>query len=176
MLGHEDTSVQVAGISNLEFLARERPDKREILAQVLVSFIRQRTPLKPEGPAVGQYLATRCPAAEWALVALGRTVVSGRWPKRLRLNMLDLTGANLEGLSFQGADLARSCLDEAFLRDTDLRNAWMPYVSFRATDFGGAHVAGAVVNGADLSQVRNLDAASLDALQADAETRWPPRS
>jgi hypothetical protein len=175
MLGHAATSVQVAGISNLEVLARERPDKCDIIAQVLVSFVRQSVPLRPEGPAVGQYLATRCPAAEWALVALGRTVVTGRWPKRLRLNMLDLTGANLEALSFTGADFARSCLDEAFLLDTNLRNAWMPHVSFREADFREAHVAGAVVNGADLSQARNLDAESLAALRGDDGTQWPTR-
>jgi hypothetical protein len=176
-LGHQNPSVQIAGVSVLELIARDQPDLRDLIAQILVAHIRQLTPWLPATADTGSgefdYLATRAPAAEWALVALGRTVVTGRWPKRLRLNMLDLRGANLEGLQFSGVDLAHSHLEEAFLRNTDLTDAWLVGANLRRADFRDASLSGARVMRADLSDARNLDASVLTEMMGDDSTVWP---
>ncbi len=176
-LGHEQQSVQIAGVSMLELIARDRPDLRDLIAQLLVAHVRQLTPWCPgnaddtddEFPS----LATRAPAAEWALVALGRTVVDGRWPKRLRLNGLDLRGANLEGLRFPGADLAHSHLEESFLRGTDLSDAWLVGAHLRRADFRDALLGGTRVMRADLGDARNLDRSAMAIMLGDESTVWP---
>lgn len=176
-LGHENASVQVAGISVLELIARDREDLRDLIAQLLVAHVRQLTQWRPDTPDGGAGevldLATRAPAAEWALVALGRTVVTGRWPKRLRLNMLDLRGANLEGLRFPGADFAHSHMDEAYLRGTDMTDAWLVGANLRGADLRDALLGGARVMRADLRDARNVDAAVLAEMIGDESTVWP---
>jgi uncharacterized protein YjbI with pentapeptide repeats len=174
-LGHEKTSVRIAGIAVLELLAKEDPAKRDTIAQILIALVRDLVPLDPEkGSAAGSALASRCPAAEWALVALGRTVLKGeRWSKRYRLNMLDLTGANLEGLELVGADLARSCLDDAYLRGTDLTDAWLVRASARRADFRGAAVTGMRVMGTNLADAKSLPNEATTVMLGDGETQWP---
>lgn len=87
--------------------------------------------------------------------------------------MLDLRGANLEGLRLIGADLAHSRLEEAFLRDADLSRAWLVGATFQRADFRGALLSGTRVMRADLSQARNLDRSALAEMRGDESTVWP---
>lgn len=178
-LGHESVSVQIAGIATLELIARDSPDLRSLIAQVLVSYIRTQIPWHPsQDPTVatdnGPFnLLSRAPAAEWALVALGRSVLTGKKDKRLRLNMLDLRGANLEGLQLRVLDFAYSHFEEAFLRDTDLTEAWLYGANLRRADFKDAVLSGACLVQADLRDARHLELADLTGATADFQTAWP---
>jgi len=185
-LGSRQLTVRLGGIYALERIARASSPDRETIAQVLTAFVRETAPWRLPDPAPSNVdrsppskdktfalLQTRAPDVEWALVVLGRTVLSGQQNKRLRLNLVDLRGANLEQLHFETMDFAYSHLEGAWLRGTHLERSWLVAADLREADLAGAHLAGARLYRADLTNAHNLDRADLAGARADAATRWP---
>jgi hypothetical protein len=180
-LGRPELSMQLGGIFALERIARDTPAEREMIAQVLTAYVRDKAPWPgpaadtpvPAAHAELQTLQSRAPTVEWALVVLGRTVLTGQQNKRIRLNMVDLRGANLEDLHLETIDFAYSHLEGAWLRKTHLERAWLVNADLREADLAGAHLDGARLHRANLMGARNLDHADLSGAVADSATMWP---
>jgi len=67
--------------------------------------------------------------------------VTGQQNKRIRLNMVDLRGANLEDLHFETLDFAHSHFEGAWLRRTHFERAWLVNADLREADLAGAYFA-----------------------------------
>lgn len=76
---------------------------------------------------------------------------------------LDVRGAYLRGTNLSNANL-----EFADLTGADFTNA-----SFRGANFKGAILKGTILRGADLTDVKNLTRAQLDAAIIDERTKLP---
>jgi Pentapeptide repeats (8 copies) len=191
-LGHAQLDVRLGGIYALERIARDAPDDRPTIGEVLTAFVRSHAPWPPRLP--GQYRATasidevpelqvRAADVQTSLTVLGRGSFARTTGQGHQLDLhavdlrnVDLRGAHLGGAylvyaHLEGADLSGAHLERARLRGTYLEGANLSR-GFLGEAFRGAHLAGADLSRAHL-QGADLDGANLERAVADEHTRWP---
>jgi Pentapeptide repeats (8 copies) len=141
-------------------IVADSPDHHRDVVEVLVAFIRQRTPRVP-GPDPPQAPTTSIQAQAWlagrvrdlpeepapdvqaALTVLGRRP---RHRRRQEPEYLDLRGLHLAQADLSGVDLT-----DAWLYEADLTDAWL-----YEADLTGARLAEANLTGARLDGVRGI--------------------
>lgn len=201
-LGSETLDVRLGGIYALERVARNSPDDRPTVTDILCAFVREhaRWPVgAPDGPqhptptVDGQvpWLTTRAPDVQTALYVLGRRPGHPRentpYLSRADLRRAQLTGAQLAGVNLRHSNLARahmpqSNLESSELMNADLRHAYLWGARLARADLREAHLEhadlrqailqGADLRGADLSGA-DLDGADLRDVRSDDSTTWP---
>jgi hypothetical protein len=189
-LGSEDLDVRLGGLFALERIARDSPDDRPTIAEILTAYIRQRSPWPPSQK--GQYrpdwpleqqpdLRARAPDVQAALTVLGR----GRFPKpsdpaasdadRLDLREIDLRRADLNGVHLQGARLDGARLQGTWLLDAHLEGAVLTNAHLEGAVLGAAYLKGAVLVNAHLENTvlgaTDWDATLLNSRDLDGATR-----
>jgi hypothetical protein len=185
-LGSATLDVRLGGIYALERLAKNSPDDRPSITDILCAFVREHAPWPvgasdgPEHPtpAVDRqvpWLTTRYPDVQTALYVLGRRP---RHPQehtpylsRADLRRAQLGGAQLEGTNLRHANLARAYMPNinlenaqlvnADLRDAHLRGARLSNADLREAHLEQADLRHATLHGADLRGA-NLSAALLE--------------
>jgi uncharacterized protein YjbI with pentapeptide repeats len=165
-LGSEHLYVRYGGVLALEQIVKDAPDQATHAAQVLGTFIRDRTPQRPraEPDQPAELAASELPTQppediDAALIALTRPA-SRRHVDRyqyIHLKNLHLTGAHLDK-----ADLTRAQLDKA-----DLTGAHLMEANLTGAQLDGANLTGAQLHGANLTRAwlhmeANLTYAVLD--------------
>jgi Pentapeptide repeats (8 copies) len=178
---HGKLDVVIGGIYALERIARDSPDDRATIGEVLTAYIRgHATASSSESDSdheQSQDLFVRAPDIQAALTVLVRGRFAddetGRWLdlrnvdlRRADLEHADLRGAKLKGVrlneallleaSLQGANLESADLEGARLVGVDLRGAYLVNAnltgaSLLGADLGGATLCNAKLEGADLS-------------------------
>jgi hypothetical protein len=145
-------AVRLGGLYALERIARDSPDDRATIAEVLCAYVRTARRDDPdayqnETPSDGwlSSFAVRAPDVQAALTVLGR------WQERLGEPppVLDLHQAEI-----QGADLTGAQLPGANLRDAQLQRALLHRVQLEGADLVGAQLQGAYLTGAQLQGAR----------------------
>lgn len=137
-------AVRLGGLYALERIARDSPDDRATIAEVLCAYVR--TAPRPEPPArrtkdvassVADIAPAGMPAAERPFLPVrapdvqAALTILGRWRKRLRepspvldLHDAELQGADLTYAELQGTHLDKAELQGAILDDAELQGAW----------------------------------------------------
>jgi hypothetical protein len=189
-LGSEQVVVRIGGIYALERIARNSAADAGAVAELLCSFIRQRSPAAAGSGAddapsalAPDHLELRAADVRTALFVLKKGTIRPEGDEPLRLLGTDLQragldGARLAGVDLQGADLRWAWLrgadlDGADLSFADLRDAHLEAASLVGAEMTGARLRGAHLEGASLTGVVDLDHAQLAGAVADDQTVWP---
>jgi hypothetical protein len=202
-LGHQQTDVRLGGIYALERIARNSPDDRATIHEILTAYVRTHSPWTVHHPVTHAALPSepdseqgtelpllriRAADVQAAMNVLGRRLsVPGDPSEVLELQSVDLRFAYLAGANLQGAILGRGNLARANLMDSDLRRAHLRGVNLRDALLAGANLENANLANADLAgsifrnaNIRgvnfsdaNLDGADFTGAEANAGTRWP---
>ena len=200
-LGDDKVDIRLGGIYALERIARDSPDDRDTIIEVLTAFVRSHAPWPPR--LAGQYRAdapieqvpefqVRAPDIRAALLVLARRDPPLSLSGGLMLHMTDLRsaflggahlqGASLNNSSLQGARLTKANLQGALLYDADLQRAGLDGAQLQGAKLDGADLQGAFLDGADLQgaslrganlQDTWLIGARFQNAQADPKTMWP---
>jgi uncharacterized protein YjbI with pentapeptide repeats len=174
-LGSGSIDVRLGGLYELEQLARQAPERRLVIIEVVAAFVREhaRPPATSTGPQANAPPSAEAPAPPQdvaaALTILGRRPIHDGDPRvdlsrvklgglnlvEVRLRDAHLDRADLRGADLRGADLRGAVFDFADLRGTnvraaDLRGAHLGFPDLRGADLRGADLRGAVFDGADL--------------------------
>jgi hypothetical protein len=188
-LGSNSIDVRLGGLYELEQLARQAPERRLVILEVVAAYIRQhaqppanaiepQTPLPSQDVAAALTIISRPPIYEDYLGVDLREVDFGRVDlSQYHLSGAVLVGANLNGAKLSEADLRGAELGEADLRDADLSGANLNAATLynadlRGTDLTGADLQSGRLNGADFRGA-DLTATDLSGATADDFTRWP---
>jgi uncharacterized protein YjbI with pentapeptide repeats len=180
------TDVVIGGIYALERIARDSPDDRATIGEVLTAYIRGHAPWPPRlerQPAAdvpsGQLprLRARAPDVQAALTVLGRGGFAA--DGALDLTATDLRHADLEHADLHGANLLDGSLRGAFLVGanlegaplTDLQDAICTNANLREAALPSANLRAKSLNGADLQRAILIDADLRDASIFDADLR-----
>ena len=169
---HGQLDVVLGGIYSLERIARDSPDDRRTIAEVLTAYIRRHAPWRPpskpgqpetdtplDKPPASRALALDIQAAIMVLGRAGFTVQEadweGDWRDRLILSGVDLRGAHLVLAHLENADLIRAHLERAVLTDAHLKGAVLCNAHLEKALLFGAHLESAFLveahlRGADL--------------------------
>ena len=147
-----EPAVQVSAIGDLEGLANEAPRRQRQIMEVLATFLRSQE--RPEDAAEAP------PAVQAAFAVLAR--------RRQRYDgglVLDLAGADLRQVNFDGARLRGAVLRDAklagaFLRQSDLREAILMNAVAPSVRLDQAKLRDAIFEGA------RLESATLDSADA----------
>jgi hypothetical protein len=107
--------VKVGGVYALKRIARDSPDDRQTIAEVLCTYVRTAKPEEPDEkpPVALRELGKRAPDVQAAVETLGRWRNEIGRKKRL---WLDLHGADLRYARLENADLAFGYFYEAKLQ------------------------------------------------------------
>jgi hypothetical protein len=192
-LGSDRREVQLGGIYGLEQIAKQAPDNRLVVTEVLVAYLHRRAP-RSANPSTSSSteLRERAPDVQAALTVLGRRLneldpLNPPHPPdpHLDLRALDLRGADLyqADLSLadlRGADLRNAVIGRAGLSFADLRGADLRGARLWQTDLAGADLRQADLRGTSFSEVGLLgdpeveyERANLRNAKADERTQWP---
>ncbi|WP_406346937.1 pentapeptide repeat-containing protein [Streptomyces sp. NBC_00648] len=201
-LGSQTLDVRLGGIYALERVARNSPDDRPTVTDILCAFVREHVPWPvgaPDGPqhptlTVDRqvpWLTNRAPDVQTALYVLGRRPGHPQ-EHRLYLSRADLRRAQLSKAQLEGVNLRHSNLSRAYmpksnlehselvnvdLRHAQLRGARLSHADLRDVHLQHADLREAVLHGADLRGANLLDArldgADLTDVIADETTIWP---
>ncbi len=170
---HRQLDVILGGIYALERIARDSPDYRPTIAEILTAHIRGHAPWPPAPyedwygmqPSELPELVVRAPDIQAAITVLGRGGFSSdQAVLPLDLRLTDLRKADLHGLHLERAQLQDAHLEQARLQKAHLERAWLH----------GAHLEGASLWGAHLEQATLWDA-QLKGAVVDSDTVWPER-
>jgi Pentapeptide repeats (9 copies) len=171
-------AVRLGGLYALERIARDSPEDRATIAEVLCAYVRTAPRRRPPtgandaaSPVVDEPLTVRAPDVHAALTILGRWQRRlGELPPVLDLYNADLQGARLVGVQLPGAtltgvELQRSSLDRAQLQRARLNGAQLQGASLYHAQLQGvslysAQLQGTGLDGAQLQEAR-LDGAQL---------------
>jgi len=167
-LGSDSIDVRLGGLYELEQLARQAPERHQVIIEVVGAFIREhaRRPAKVTTPR------TR-PAQDVAaaLAILGRRSIENGEPLA-DLHGVDLGRADIGGASLVRVDLRGASLADASLVRVDLRGASLVNANLQGVLLVGANLDGARLSGTDLRGA-NLRGASLRGALANHATQWP---
>jgi Pentapeptide repeats (8 copies) len=186
-LGSSNMDIRLGGLYELEQLARQSPEHRLVIVEVVAAYIRQhgRPPAKTTRSRadVPRYQNAPVPPQDIAaaLTILGRRSIHEGDPwvnlrgarlyhfflGQARLHQVDLALADLRGTSLFYADLGG-----AFLVLADLRGAFLAGANLRGADLGAADLRGANLGSAELRR-EGVPDADLTGARANALTRWP---
>ena len=156
-LGSNNIDVRLGGLYELEQLARQAPERRRVIIEVVAAFIRQHA--RPPGNISGQQTYRPPQDVAAALTILSRSPIQAGDPKvslqganlrRANLFAADLDHMDLSGVGLGGALLAGARLGDVFLVGTDLRDAELVEADLRRAVLIRARVGGASFRGADL--------------------------
>ncbi|WP_170185243.1 pentapeptide repeat-containing protein [Saccharothrix texasensis] len=192
-LGSDELYVRIGGVHALEHVMRDSPVHHGDVVEVLVAFIRDRTPRAAgKEPVDDRWMhppiaidAPELPSEPEADVQAALTAL-GRRPDRperergridlseLHLQNAKLMGArlervNLRGAQLRGADLWVARLQGADLRESQLRGALLWITSLQGADLKGADLQGASLNQARLQRARLIGAKLQGASLIDAQ-------
>jgi hypothetical protein len=170
-LGSAHLDVRLGGIYALERIARDSPDDRATIGEVLTAYIRGHAPWPPrleDQPPIEAaietvaFLRLRAPDVQAALTVLGRGHFADPDPDAPQLDLTDtdlrrsyLSRADLRRARLYGADLRRARFD-----DTDLRGATLIRAYLQEAHLPGANLPGTKLDGVDLRGAR-LDGTGL---------------
>jgi hypothetical protein len=189
-LGSDLPEVQLGGIYGLEQIARQAPDNRLAVTEVLVAYLQRRARPEPttQPPQPPQELQLRAPELQAAVtVLLRRSAMLGDPP--LNLSGLDLSGGTFSGEFYTAADglhLKAANLVVANLSGSDLRGATFTSVFLDGADFTGADLRGADFQNASAAGADDLPGwsnnppepgikrAKFVNARADGSTKWEP--
>jgi hypothetical protein len=181
-LGSDRLDVRLGGIYALERIARDSPDDRRAIAEILSSYLRQRAPWPPSVP--GQYMAhaplDQIPMRQhWSIETQAAFTVVGRgsfadrglWERidirvldlsstdlrrmhltNAHLEAADLAGANLSGVAFFDTHLECVDLMDANLQDAILNGCYMNECWLHSANLKGATLGGTDLRGAILQE------------------------
>jgi Pentapeptide repeats (8 copies) len=174
-LGSDRLDVRLGGIYALERIARDSPDDRRAIAEILSSFLRQRAPWPPSVP--GQYVADapldQIPMRQhWSIETQAALTVIGRggfadrelWEhfdvrvldlsstdlRRMYLTNAHLEAADLAGVNLSGAAFFDTHLECAELLGANLQNAILNGCYMNECWLHSANLEGATLGGTDL--------------------------
>jgi hypothetical protein len=161
--------VRLGGIYALERIARDSPNDRATIGEVLTAYIRGHAPWPPrleDQPPIEAaietvaFLRLRAPDVQAALTVLGRGHFADPDPDAPQLDLADtdlrrsyLSRADLRRARLYGADLRRARFD-----DTDLRGATLIRAYLQEAHLLGANLQDAVLHHADLRDADLTDA------------------
>jgi len=168
-LGSDHLDVRLGGIYALERIARDSPNDRATIGEVLTAYIRGHAPWPPrleDQPPIEAaietvaFLRLRAPDVQAALTVLGRGHFADPDPDAPQLDLADtdlrrsyLSRADLRRARLYGADLRRARFDE-----TDLRGATLIRAYLQEAHLLGANLQDAVLHHADLRDADLTDA------------------
>jgi uncharacterized protein YjbI with pentapeptide repeats len=171
-LGSEEPYVRLGGVHALAHVLRESADHHLDVVEVLVAFVRQRTPRAATGtgtagqvfdasrvlvPSEQALPAEPAPDVQAALTALGRR------PRRWQLEPLGMP--NLRDLHLAHANLTTANLTDAQLAGANLTGAQLTSANLTRAQLAGANLTGAEIVAADLTRAQlagaNLTGAKL---------------
>jgi Pentapeptide repeats (8 copies) len=168
-LGSDHLDVRLGGIYALERIARDSPNDRATIGEVLTAYIRGHAPWPPrleDQPPIEAaietvaFLRLRAPDVQAALTVLGRGHFADPDPDAPQLDLADtdlrrsyLSRADLRRARLYGADLRRARFD-----DTDLRGATLIRAYLQEAHLPGANLQDAVLHHADLRDADLTDA------------------
>ena len=181
MLGGEVLAVRLGGIYALDRLAREHPgDYHTQIMKLLCAFVRNPPRMKPHHRKlredVQEIMTAVCSRSDSQIEA-----------EKGEYCLLELSGANLEGLDLINATLKKvvassgatttANLNGAVLTDANLRGASMISANLRGAYLNNADLDGALLHGTDLtganmSRCKGLTQEQID--DAEAEPDKPP--
>jgi Pentapeptide repeats (8 copies) len=174
-LGHGSPDVQLGGVYALERIAKDSPQDRASIAEILAAFVRNHAPWPPSRrgqpgddwpiediPSMWAW----APEAQAALTVLGRQELPIDLPQPLDLRSTDLRHADLIDAQLPGADFERAQLWSA-----DLRGARLREVNFFEADLNQANLGGADLQGASFVHAELYDAGLQDAQLQGADLR-----
>jgi uncharacterized protein YjbI with pentapeptide repeats len=143
-------AVRLGGLYALERIARDSPDDRATIAEVLCAYVRTapRADPPPDSAAKLSSLAFRAPDVQAALTILGR------WQERLD----EPPDIDLHGAEIQGADLDEADLNYAYLVGAQLQGAILEDADLHGAGLDGAQLQGANLDEADLRGANLLGA------------------
>lgn len=150
-LGSDRVVARVAGVYALDAIARGSEAMRVAALQTLQAFVRQRVAEE----ASRDSLPPAADVVAAATVLARRPITPAGWP----VFHLDLSQANLRGVSLVGADLEYANLRGAHLEHADLTKART--AGKRGSDLRGIHLDSAILIAAHLDGARITDGAVL---------------
>lgn len=159
-LGGDDREIRMGGVLSLQRLAAISPaDYHTACIEVLSTFVRESLPqvAGPRGQAAGglqpraRTALFDAPDVQAALSALGELGKGVDGARRLRLDHLDLSSADLTDGSFRKADFTESMFWRARLCGADLAAATLRGAKLIEARLQGACLDGADLRGADFS-------------------------
>jgi hypothetical protein len=168
-LGSAHLDVRLGGLYALERIARDSPDDRATIGEVLTAYLRGHAPWPPrleDQPPIEAaietvaFLRLRAPDVQAALTVLGRGHFADPDPDAPQFDLADtdlrrsyLSRADLRRARLYGADLRRARFD-----DTDLRGATLIRAYLQEAHLLGANLQDAVLHHADLRDADLTDA------------------
>jgi hypothetical protein len=168
-LGSAHLDVRLGGLYALERIARDSPNDRATIGEVLTAYIRGHAPWPPrleDQPPIEAaietvaFLRLRAPDVQAALTVLGRGHFADPDPDAPQLDLADtdlrrsyLSRADLRRARLYGADLRRARFDDTDLRGTTLIRAYL-----QEAHLLGANLQDAVLHHADLRDADLTDA------------------
>jgi hypothetical protein len=168
-LGSAHLDVRLGGLYALERIARDSPDDRATIGEVLTAYLRGHAPWPPrleDQPPIEAaietvaFLRLRALDVQAALTVLGRGHFADPDPDAPQLDLADtdlrrsyLSRADLRRARLYGADLRRARFD-----DTDLRGATLIRAYLQEAHLLGANLQDAVLHHADLRDADLTDA------------------
>jgi hypothetical protein len=184
-LGKDKLEVQLGGIYGLEQIARDSPDQRLVVYEVLTAYVRNHAPWPPRlpgQPAAAARIAdvpeiqVRAADVHAAMIVLGRRNSREKDPT-LDLHSVDLRHLVLRAPNLQGASLIYANLHGAYLDSANLQGAFLIGANLQGAYLDSANLQGADLTasnlqGADLA-FANLQGAHLNGATATKNTQWP---
>jgi hypothetical protein len=169
-LGSDRREVQLGGIYGLEQIARQAPDNRLAVTEVLVAYLHRRAPQPVKPTSQPGELRSRAPDVQAALTVLGRRRVEAT-DRRLDLQKLDLFGADVHAADLRHADFSGADLRHADFRRADLHDAKLDGADLHDADLNGADLSDASLSPADLRGADLHDANLSGAILSLADLR-----
>jgi uncharacterized protein YjbI with pentapeptide repeats len=157
-LASSDVNVRIGSLYTLRSVARESSDEREAVRDILISYVRQHSPMSPPlagvsgaGGSAAQtrtlQLSATAADVQVALGILGGLALNPQGPTTLlQLSQLDLRGGAYSGLSLRQTDFSGATLIGVYLRNADLDGSL-----FVGTRISNAFLSGADLHGSDFS-------------------------
>lgn len=177
-LGNEEITTRVGGIYALETIANDSSQHRQVVMEVLASFLRQRAHSNPEA-ASRDWEAARGlqPPAdiEAAALVIGRRNSEGEPTSgapcsrlsnadsvcklslvRVDLSGIDLNGADFSQMDLRGAVFNYSNIPHGSLRNSDMQSTDLRGANLRQADVTDASMLNTYLDGANMSGVKGL--------------------
>lgn len=186
-LASDKRDVRLGGIRGLERLAATSAVDQDVVGEILLALVHQRSPWPPrsgQAPADEpvedlRSLWVRAADVADAVSVVGRlslpvTTRLTLYLGRTDLRRVDLRDADLAGAWLGHSNLARAEFADVNLRGANLQGTNLMQARLSSTSLQGAILTGADLRGADLRDT-DLDGASLAGAVANPQTQWPER-